>query len=491
MKTQITTLLAILTLGANGFAQCNEFNKELEEVRKDAYYIEFIQYYNPKLLDFSAQKLKPFYEKHKLTFLPKVEERINFLSTQKFGEVAYLYAVHKNNKSEIEKYLIQKNLPTYLSVLVPSLSAYNNLHISKDGKAGYWLLSYPVASKYGLTQSVSVDSRKNASLSMVSEVAANYLSDLNKNYKNLDLVAAYIFNPAAYNRAKLRSTNHKDFTEVEKHIEECDKEKLYDFLAMLYIFGELEKIDKELPLAKVKPNVFPATLIEKPLRVEAIVKVCNITQKEIETYNPILYGRTLPAYFSFHLPKEKLEVFNSLKDSAYKYQDSVLNKKAVPVDRIVFSSTNDDIAAADVPENKAKVVYTVKSGDNLGFIAEKFDTRVSKLQYWNGIRGTRINVGQKLDVYVPKSKKDYYQKVAKGGYVAKNNNNEKSNTNNNTPEPKEINAKGTLTTYTVKNGDSLYSIAKQFPGVSSQNIMDYNGIDANIKPGQVIKIPKF
>jgi hypothetical protein len=122
MKTQITTLLAILTLGANGFAQCDEFNKELEEVRKDAYYIEFIQYYNPKLLDFSAQKLKPFYEKHKLTFLPKVEERINFLSTQKFGEVAYLYAVHKNNKSEIEKYLTQKNLPTYLSVLVPSLA---------------------------------------------------------------------------------------------------------------------------------------------------------------------------------------------------------------------------------------------------------------------------------------------------------------------------------------------------------------------------------
>lgn len=489
MKTQITTLLAILTLGANGFAQCNEFNKELEEVRKDAYYIEFIQYYNPKLLDFSAQKLKPFYEKHKLTFLPKVEERINFLSTQKISEVTYLYALHKNNKSEIEKYLTQKNLPNYLSVLVPSLSAYNNLHISKDGKAGYWQLSYPVASKYGLTQSISVDSRKNASLSMVSEVATKYLSDLSKNYKNFDLVAAYIFNPAAYNRAKLRGNNPKDFTEVEKHIEECDREKLYNFMAMLYIFAELEKIDGEIPLAKIKPNVFPAVLIEKPLRVEAITKICNITQKEIETYNPILYGRTLPAYFSFHLPKEKLEAFNNLKDSAYKYQDSVLNKEAVPVDRIVFSSTDDDIAAADVPDNKVKVVYTVKSGDNLGFIAEKFNTRVSKLQYWNSIRGTRINAGQKLDVYVPKSKKDYYQKVARGAYVAKNDNEEKSNAN--TPEPKEINAKGTLTNYTVKSGESLYSIAKQFPGVSAQNIMDYNGINANIKPGQVIKIPKF
>ena len=45
--------------------------------------------------------------------------------------------------------------------------------------------------------------------------------------------------------------------------------------------------------------------------------------------------------------------------------------------------------------------------------------------------------------------------------------------------------------YTVKDGESLYLIAKKFPGVSAQNIMDFNGIGSNIKPGMKIKIPKL
>jgi membrane-bound lytic murein transglycosylase D len=44
--------------------------------------------------------------------------------------------------------------------------------------------------------------------------------------------------------------------------------------------------------------------------------------------------------------------------------------------------------------------------------------------------------------------------------------------------------------YTVKSGDSFYSIAKNYPGVSAQNIMDYNGIEGSkIRPGMKIKIP--
>ena len=47
-------------------------------------------------------------------------------------------------------------------------------------------------------------------------------------------------------------------------------------------------------------------------------------------------------------------------------------------------------------------------------------------------------------------------------------------------------------TYTVKSGDSFYSIAKNYPGVSAQNIMDYNKRETpNLRPGEVIKIPKF
>jgi membrane-bound lytic murein transglycosylase D len=45
--------------------------------------------------------------------------------------------------------------------------------------------------------------------------------------------------------------------------------------------------------------------------------------------------------------------------------------------------------------------------------------------------------------------------------------------------------------YTVKNGDSFYSIAKNYPGISAQDIMDFNGLSSsNIRPGMKIRIPK-
>ena len=44
--------------------------------------------------------------------------------------------------------------------------------------------------------------------------------------------------------------------------------------------------------------------------------------------------------------------------------------------------------------------------------------------------------------------------------------------------------------YTVKKGDTLFGIAKQFPGVSAQNIIDYNKLKSNaIQIGMKLRIP--
>ena len=44
--------------------------------------------------------------------------------------------------------------------------------------------------------------------------------------------------------------------------------------------------------------------------------------------------------------------------------------------------------------------------------------------------------------------------------------------------------------YKVKKGDSLYTISKQYPGVTASQIQKVNGIaGSNIKPGQTLKIP--
>ena len=49
---------------------------------------------------------------------------------------------------------------------------------------------------------------------------------------------------------------------------------------------------------------------------------------------------------------------------------------------------------------------------------------------------------------------------------------------------------GKSLTYKVQSGDSLYSIAKKYPGVSTDDLQTANGLtSADIRPGQVLKIP--
>ena len=136
------------------------------------------------------------------------------------------------------------------------------------------------------------------------------------------------------------------------------------------------------------------------------------------------------------------------------------------------TTTGPTAGRSTTSQTGEKITYTVKSGDYLGKIAEKHGVGVSELKKWNGLTSNNIKVGQKLVIYTKGSA------PASSGSSASSGNSASA-------------AKGS-SSYTVKSGDSFYSIAKNYPGVSAQNIMDYNNREnTNIRPGEVIKIPKF
>ncbi len=70
---------------------------------------------------------------------------------------------------------------------------------------------------------------------------------------------------------------------------------------------------------------------------------------------------------------------------------------------------NTNSSAALTPSDKVDVLYTVKSKESLIKIAEMFNVRVSDIRNWNDIPYTEgIKVGQKLKIFVPKEKSEYY-----------------------------------------------------------------------------------
>lgn len=59
-----------------------------------------------------------------------------------------------------------------------------------------------------------------------------------------------------------------------------------------------------------------------------------------------------------------------------------------------------------------------------------------------------------------------------------------------TPKKTTTRTTGSRGSYRVKKGDTLYSIARKYKGVSHSDIMRANGIGTTIKPGQTLKIPR-
>ena len=62
-------------------------------------------------------------------------------------------------------------------------------------------------------------------------------------------------------------------------------------------------------------------------------------------------------------------------------------------------SSSSANSSSSTTQSGEKVTYTVKSGDSLGKIAEKYVVTVNDLKRWNGLTGTMIKVGQKLVIH--------------------------------------------------------------------------------------------
>lgn len=131
--------------------------------------------------------------------------------------------------------------------------------------------------------------------------------------------------------------------------------------------------------------------------------------------------------------------------------------------------------------------YTVKPGDNLGYIAEWYHVRASDLRYWNNIRGSLIRTGQKLVIFVPKNQEEYFKAVNALTFE------EKQKRIGAIPTISNSNQEGTYHYYTVKYGDTLWDIARKYPGVTDDQIMHWNNIPnaASLKVGQKIKIKTY
>jgi membrane-bound lytic murein transglycosylase D len=230
--------------------------------------------------------------------------------------------------------------------------------------------------------------------------------------------------------------------------------------------------------------------------MKQVSDVLGLPVQQIRDLNPQYKYDIIPGdgkNYVLRLPQASSLAFIELADSIYAWKDSIYFNK----EEMIVNPTARNYTLPELPKDKyTRYVYTVKPGDNLGFIAMWYNVRVSNLRYWNNIRSNMIRAGQKLVVYVPNGRAAQYKDINTLSFAEKQKRIGKPvNTSGDETEPVITSADlSDFVTYKVRYGDTLWDIAKLYPGVSDSDIARLNNLDYGdkIKPGQVLKIkPKI
>lgn len=171
--------------------------------------------------------------------------------------------------------------------------------------------------------------------------------------------------------------------------------------------------------------------------------------------------------------------------------------------------TNDNLKVGQIliiPNNSTGTGtnYTVKNGDSLWKIANQFGITISELKNANGLTGDNLSVGQILTIPNEKpimSENTYTVKTGDSLWSIARKYNTTVDTlktlNNITSDTLSVGQtlkvpsgeSGTNRTYTVRDGDSLWKIANQY-GTTVSKIRELNGLSTNdLRIGQVLRIP--
>ena len=425
-----------------------------------------------------------------------------------------------------EEILNRYDMPEELKAMAVIESALNPRAVSRAGAKGMWQFMYATAKMYDLHIDSFVDERLDPVKS--AEAAAQYLKDSYEIFGDWNLaIASYNCGAGNVNRAIRRSGGKREFWDIYPYLPRETRGYVPAFVGALYAMNYYKEHGIK-PAAIEMPAHVDTFRINKMLHLRQVSDLTGAPIDELKNLNPQYSHEIIPGNdreYILRLPYNYSNAFIDNEDSLYRHKaDEYFNpvtlkkiKDGADGERVVYtvrsgdylgriasrhrctvaqikrwnnlssnnirvgqrlviyrggnapaSASSSSSAAKSAPPANA-TTYTVKSGDVLGKIAERHGCTVAQLKSWNGLTSNNIRVGQKLIVAAPAAKASQTAQTSKAA----------------------SSSSGEYTTYVVREGDSFYSIAKNYPGVSAQNIMDYNGLSSSkIRPGMTIKIPR-
>lgn len=490
---------------------------EAEEVREDI--IEMVELDIPDSVLFGEGSVIDSSGDIPITINNKVRMAIKYFQTK--GRVVFTRWLERSGKYEelVTNIFESKGVPKELAYVAMIESGFNPNARSYARAVGMWQFISATGRYYGLRHDWWFDERRDVRKSTTA--AAEHLNDLYKRFGNWYLaLAGYNCNPkkVEYN---MRRYNTRDFWKLRR-LPRQTRNYVPTYLAATIIAKNPKKfgffVDKHEPIET------DIVQISESVDLNVVANIVGTKYSIIKEMNPAVLRWVTPqgiTDFNLYLPKGTKDKFLSgyskipdnqkrswvrhrikngetLSTIAQKYHTSISVIKStnklrrnliragsyliIPVPqnkthyytykeptkkRSKYQTTVKRIR--NVPGHK-KITYIVKKGNTLGEIAELYNTRASKIRAWNGLPyGRHIYPKQKLTIWIPEN----YDKI-------------RANVRKNI----KINESKSGSYHVVKQGDTLWDIARKY-NLSISDLKKINKMQSSfIKPGDRLKVSK-
>ena len=324
----------------------------------------------------------------------------------------------------VTEQLAEAGLPLELALLPIVESTYDPLAYSHSHAVGLWQFIPSTGESLGLRRDRWYDGRRDVIDS--TDAAITYLSKLHRRFDGDWLLALAAYNSGQGNVSKSIRRNRKaekgtDFWSIKLPRE--TRNYVPQLLALATLIRDPEQYGIELPAIANQPY-FEIVEIKSQIDLGSVVELSGIELGDFTRLNPA-FRRALTPPQSTH---------------------SLL----LPVG--TAQPLRDMLATTDPKTWVPHTEYAVANGDTLSEIAARFDIPTAWLRERNNLRTDRLQINQVL--LIPHS-------GSSGNYL--------TSAKNGAKEPNY---------YTVRSGDSLWSIAKKF-NTSIKRLRETNKLSSN------------
>ncbi len=439
--------------------------------------------------------------------IQKIQTPIQLTYNAQIKEYIDLYAVKKRELTErvmglsnlyfplYEQVFDQQGLPLEFKYLSIVESALNPMAVSRVGATGLWQFMLNTGKMYNLKVNSFIDERRDPVKATMA--AGEYFKNMYSIYHDwLLVVAAYNCGAGNVNKAIARSGGKTSFWEISPYLPKETRGYVPAFIAVTYLMN----YPLEHNLVAVPPVIsyFEAdtVMVDQKISLREIADATNLPVEMISYLNPIYKKGIIPdgdESYVLRLPSNKINTYLANLENIFRPTEP----------DVEAMTTQEDGSPLDPTTYAGRVVkkyHTVKRGEHLSTIANRYNCSTQDIKRWNKLRGTRLHSGQKLLVFVPGKKNEQRASAnttnddgtainetvtAKAKKAERTISKENSSSAESKPDAKKMK----FVYHIVQPGDTLWNIAKRYEGVTVEGLKAINQLNSNrLKPGTKLKV---